>query len=73
VKQLNKAFQNLNVEVETIKKTQIEANLEMENLGKTSGITDVIITKRIKDKRENLGCRKYRRRDRHNCQRNFKT
>jgi hypothetical protein len=29
------------VEVETMKKTQMEANLEMENLGKRSGITDV--------------------------------
>jgi hypothetical protein len=29
------------VEVETIKKTQMEAKLEMENPGKRSGITDV--------------------------------
>jgi hypothetical protein len=29
------------MEVETIKKTQIKANLEMENLGKRSGITDI--------------------------------
>ena len=35
------------MEVETIKKTQMEANLEMENLGKRSGITDVSITNRI--------------------------
>jgi hypothetical protein len=47
VKELNKAGQDLRVEVETIKKTQMEANLEMENLGKSSGITDVIITSRI--------------------------
>jgi hypothetical protein len=38
VKELNKVLQELNVEVETIKKTQMEANLEMENLGKRSGI-----------------------------------
>jgi hypothetical protein len=31
VKELNKAIQDLKVEVETIKKTQIEANLEMED------------------------------------------
>lgn len=31
VKELNKAIQDLKVEVETIKKTQMEANLEMEN------------------------------------------
>ena len=35
--------QDLKVGVETIKKTQMEANLEMENLGKRSGITDVSI------------------------------
>ena len=49
VKELNKAIQDLKVEVETIKKTQMEANLEMENLGKTSGITDVSIINRIQD------------------------
>jgi hypothetical protein len=37
------------VEVETIKKTQMEANLEMENLGKRSGITEVSITSRIQE------------------------
>jgi flagellar motility protein MotE (MotC chaperone) len=41
VKKLNKVIQDLKVEVETIKKTQMEANLEMENLEKRSGITDV--------------------------------
>ena len=35
------------MEVETIKKTQMEANLEIENLGKRSGITDVNITNRV--------------------------
>jgi hypothetical protein len=44
VKELHKAVQDLKVERETIKKTQMEANLEMENLGKRSGITDVSIT-----------------------------
>ena len=37
------------MEVETIKKTQVEANLEMENLGKKSRITDVSITNRIQE------------------------
>ena len=46
-KELNTAVQNLKVGVETIKKTQMEANMEMENLEKRSGITDVSITKRI--------------------------
>jgi hypothetical protein len=36
VKELNKAVQSGKVEVETIRKTQMEANLEMENLGKRS-------------------------------------
>jgi hypothetical protein len=51
----------------------MEANLEMENLGKRSGITDVSITNRIQGKkmeykreRENLRCRRCCRRDWHN-------
>ena len=38
---MNKVVQDLKVEVETIKKTQMEPNLEMEHLGKRSGVTDV--------------------------------
>jgi hypothetical protein len=34
VKELNEMIQDLKVEVETIKKTQMEANQEMETLGK---------------------------------------
>ena len=49
MKELNKAIQDLKVEVETVKKTQMEANLEMENLEKRSGITDVSITNRIQE------------------------
>ena len=54
VKELNKMIQDLKVEVETIKKTQMEANLEMENLGKRSGITDVSITNRIQEIEERI-------------------
>ena len=54
VKELNKVIQDLKVEVETIKKTQMEANLEMENLGKRSGITDVSITNRIQEIEERI-------------------
>ena len=36
MKELNKAIQDLKMEVEIIKKTQMETNLEMENLGKMS-------------------------------------
>ena len=42
-------IQDLKVEVETIKKTQMEANLGMENLGKRSGITNASITNRIQE------------------------
>jgi hypothetical protein len=49
VKELNKVIQDLQVEVETIKKTQMETNLEMENLAKRSRITDVSITNRIQE------------------------
>jgi hypothetical protein len=42
------------MEVETIKKTQMEANLEMENLGKRSGITVVSITNRIQEIQERI-------------------
>jgi hypothetical protein len=44
VKELHKAVQDLKLEVETIKKTQVEANRDIENLQKRSGITDVSIT-----------------------------
>ena len=54
VKGLNKAIQDLKVKVETIKKTQMEANLEMENLGKRYGITDVSITNRIEEIEERI-------------------
>ena len=49
MKELNKVIQDLQVEVETIKKTQMETNLEMENLAKRSRITDVSITNRIQE------------------------
>jgi hypothetical protein len=42
------------VDVETIKKIQREANLEMENLGNRSGITDVSITNRIQEIEERI-------------------
>jgi hypothetical protein len=34
VKELNKEVQDIKMEVEIIKKTQMEANLKMKNLGK---------------------------------------
>jgi hypothetical protein len=47
VKELNKVFQDLKVEVETIKKRQMEVKIEMENLGKRSGMTHVSITNKL--------------------------
>jgi uncharacterized protein YlxW (UPF0749 family) len=41
VKELNKTIQVTKEEVDTIKKSQIETDLVMENLGKRSGTIDV--------------------------------
>lgn len=62
MKELNKALHDLKVEVEIIKKTQMEATLIMENLGKMSGITDASINNRIPEIEENLRHRRYLRR-----------
>jgi hypothetical protein len=40
--------QDLKMEIEAIKKTQTEAILEMENIGKRTGTTDISITNRYK-------------------------
>jgi predicted nucleic acid-binding Zn-ribbon protein len=47
VKELNKTIQDLKMEVETIKKSQRETTLEIENLGKRPGVIDASITNRI--------------------------
>jgi hypothetical protein len=44
---LNKTVQDLKKKVETIKKTQREAVLEMDNLGKRLGVTDTSVTNRM--------------------------
>jgi hypothetical protein len=44
---LNKTIQNLKREVDTIKKTQNEAMLEIETLGKRNGTIDASIKNRI--------------------------
>ena len=54
MKELNKAVQDLNVEVQTIKKTKMEATLGMENIGKRSEITDVSITNKIQELEERI-------------------
>ena len=45
---------NLKMETETIKKSQREITLELENLGKRSGVIDTSITNRIQDIEERI-------------------
>ena len=49
VMELNKTIQDLKREVDTIKKTQSEATLEIETLGKKSGTIDTSISNRIQE------------------------
>jgi hypothetical protein len=44
------------MEVETIKKSQKETTLKIENLGKKSGTIDASITKRIQEIEETISC-----------------
>jgi uncharacterized protein YukE len=50
VKELNKTVQELKMEIEAIKKIQMEANLEMKKTKKRSGATDTSITNRIQER-----------------------
>jgi F0F1-type ATP synthase membrane subunit b/b' len=61
VKELNKTIQGLKLEVETIKKSQRETTLEIENLEKKSEAIDVSTTNRIQERNENLRYRRYHR------------
>jgi prefoldin subunit 5 len=54
VKELNKTIQDLKMEVETIKKSQRETTLEIENLGKKSGTIAASITNRIQEMEERV-------------------
>jgi predicted nucleic acid-binding Zn-ribbon protein len=54
VNELNKGVQDIKLEVETIKKTQIETTQEMQNLGKRPETTIVSITKRIQGIEERI-------------------
>ena len=44
---MNKTIQDLKMELETIKKSQRETTVEIENLGKKSGAIDASITNKI--------------------------
>jgi chromosome segregation ATPase len=50
----NKTIQDLKMEVETIKKTQRETTLEIETLGKKSGIIEGSISNRIQEMQERI-------------------
>ena len=52
--ELNKTIQDLKREVDTIKKTQSEATLEIETLGKKSGTIDASISNRIQEMEERI-------------------
>jgi chromosome segregation ATPase len=54
VKELNKIIQDLEIEVETTKRSQRETTLEIENLGKKSRAIDASITKRIQEIEERI-------------------
>jgi gas vesicle protein len=54
VMELNKNIQDLKREVDTIKKTQSKATLEIETRGKKSGTVDVSISNRIQEMEERI-------------------
>jgi uncharacterized coiled-coil protein SlyX len=54
VKELNKIIQDQKMEIESIKMSQRETTLEIENLGKKSGVIDANITNRIQEIEERL-------------------
>jgi len=56
---LNKTIQGLKMEIETIKKSQREITLEIENLGKRLGVIDVSITNRIQEIEERISGAEY--------------
>ena len=54
MKELNKTIQDLKMEIETIKKSQRETTLEIEKLGKRSGVIDASIANRIQGIEERI-------------------
>jgi hypothetical protein len=54
VMELNKNIQDLKMEVETMKKTQMEKIVAIETLGKKSGTIDVSISNRIQEMEERI-------------------
>jgi precorrin isomerase len=54
VKETNKIVQDLNMEIEAIKKTLMEATMEMDNPGKRTRTTGAGITNRIQEMEERI-------------------
>jgi predicted nucleic acid-binding Zn-ribbon protein len=52
--QMKKTIQDLKMKIETIKKSQRETTLELEKLGKSSGVIDASITNRIQEIEERI-------------------
>ena len=71
VMEMSKTILDLKREVDTIKKTQSEATLEIETLGKKSGTIFEHQQQNTRDGRENLRCRRFHREHRHNNQRKY--
>jgi hypothetical protein len=55
---MNKTIRDLIMEIEEIKKTQTEGNLEIEELCKRTATADTVLTTQYKGMRENLSCRR---------------
>jgi predicted nucleic acid-binding Zn-ribbon protein len=54
VKELNKTIQDLKMQVETITKSERETTLDIENLEKTTGVTDARITNSMQEIEERI-------------------
>ena len=54
MKEQEKIIQDLKMEIETIKKSQRGTTLELENLGKRSGVIDASIINRLQDIEERI-------------------
>jgi prefoldin subunit 5 len=54
VKEFNKTIQDVKMEIETIMKSQKETTLELENLGKRSGLIDASIINKIQEIEERI-------------------
>jgi hypothetical protein len=51
---MSKTFQDLKLEIKTIKKSQMEVTLEMDNSRKRTGTTEVSITNRIQEMKKRI-------------------